>query len=182
MISCIFFLGLLLNSIILKFFWKDKSVTSTYFKAFAIFDLFTLTSLAIYEVFVVLFKCNNIVVYFLLYVLNLVVALYNFCPLFLALDRCLVVAFPHKFHKHEGKMRVAKGSMILFMLLLSLTTSSFERFIPEYSSILWNFVSLAMIVQVLTCLVLYAVIVVKVVASDREMKKRRHSGNTQKLS
>ena len=35
-------IGLFLNSIILRCYWKDKSATSAYFRAFAVFDMLAL--------------------------------------------------------------------------------------------------------------------------------------------
>ena len=111
---------------------------------------------------------------------NVVAALYNFGPLFLAMDRCLVVAFPHNFREKEGKLRVAKGVMVVVVAMLSLTFSMVFGFgDPEWTmtGVLGMLAGLAAILQIIAIVGLYTVIVTKVVMSDRNMKSSRHLGN-----
>ena len=130
---------------------------------------------------ILFFFVDNLIVFVLTKALNnVVVALYNFGPLFLAMDRCLVVAFPHNFLEHERKLRVAKGVMVLVVAMLSLTFSMVFGFgDPEWTmtGVLGMLAGLAAILQIIAIVGLYTVIVTKVVMSDRNMKSSRHSGN-----
>ena len=105
--AIIFFsLGCLFNSIILRSYWKEKSPTSTYFIAFAAIDTASLAFMLMRRA--VLFVWPNQTNSVLDAVSNLSGALYNFGPMFLAMDRCLIVAFTHNFREKEGTLRVAK--------------------------------------------------------------------------
>ena len=174
----LFTVGLILNSIILRCYWKEKSATSTYFKAFAVVDAFTLIIMISYGLSSGLQPGGTVFIATRL-VLYWVAVLYNFGPLFLALDRCLVVAFPYNFREHEGKMRLAKGGVLIFTFALNVMTSISYLMNPEWSStkFLRAVAVLAMLLQIVAIVVLYTMIVVKVVTSDRNMKSNRHFGN-----
>ena len=177
----IFSLGMLLNTIILRGYWKEKSATSTYFKAFAVIDMTIVGFMLIRRVLRFVWP-NNINVFFLdILVTNLIGSLYNFGPMFLAMDRCLIVAFPHKFREYEGRMRVAKGGMLLFLTSTGFTLSMLYRFGDPDSTVavlLKMLGGVATVLQIFAIVVLYAVIVVKVLTSDRKMKTSRHVGST----
>ena len=96
-------------------------------------------------------------------------------PLFLALDRFLIVSFPHNFQLHEKKMRRFK--IALFSLIFVL---SWRVFIPMPKILLiitLGILSTLLAVQFLGCIVLYTIIVVKLRLNDRKMKNSRHVGN-----
>ena len=177
----IFSLGMLLNAIILRGYWKEKSATSTYFKAFAVIDMTIVGFMLIRRVLRFVWP-NNINVFFLdILVTNLIGSLYNFGPMFLAMDRCLIVAFPHKFREYEGRMRVAKGGMLLFLTSTGFTLSMLYRFGDPDSTVavlLKMLGGVATVLQIFAIVVLYAVIVVKVLTSDRKLKASRHVGST----
>ena len=171
--------GLILNSIILRCYWKEKSATSTYFKAFAVFDMLALMIRPIDQIILILGMQNPATNLTRLAMQNLIAAVYNVGSLFLALDRCLVVAFPHNFREHEGKLRWIKGGMLLFLGTISVMTSTFYVVDPTWvlTDILRVVAILAIFVQIVAIVALYTIIIVKVVTSDRKMKNSRHFGN-----
>ena len=173
----VFSVGITLNSIILRCYWKDKGATSIYFRAFSVADMFFLVMMFARRVCFLFWPVKEIYIFFAV-TNNLMGTMYNFGSLFLAMDRCLIVAFPHNFRKHEGKLRAAKGSMVFAMLLLSLAFS-FAKFNLSDSfviSIINRSMVVAMFVQILGIVVLYGVIIAKVQISDRKMKASRHIG------
>ena len=80
----VFSLGTLLNSIILRCYWKNKDASSTYFRAFAVIDLGCLAYALIRRSITFVVGKNEIVFVSTKSFTNVVAALYNFCPLFLA--------------------------------------------------------------------------------------------------
>ena len=180
MMVFIFALGMLLNSIILRFYWKAKGATSTYYRGFAICDMGFLVMLLVRRGYRIVWPTNISVILFLGVTHNVTGGLYNFGPLFLAMDRCLIVAFPHNFREYEGKLRVTKGSMVLFIVILSVTNETLLNFADPDSLVLsvLSFLSgFATMLQILAIIGLYTFVVVKVVKSDRKMKSSRHIGS-----
>ena len=94
-------------------------------------------------------------------------------PLFLAMDRFLIVAFPHNFQLHEKKMRMIK------IMFFALTTAPMSLgFIHDQLIKVGIFILYAnLVVQLIACIVLYTIIVVKIVLAERKMSKHRHVGN-----
>ena len=94
-------------------------------------------------------------------------------PLFLALDRFLIVALPHKFQLYETKMRIFKFVIFSLTFFCGLT-----GLFPE--EIIRFFIVLAianLVAQFLACIGLYTFIVARVVMSERKMNKHRHIGS-----
>ena len=112
--SIIVIIGLVLNALILRCYWKIRNDIALYIKAFAVFDILML----LYSTFM------KIAQYFMASNLSLNVLIlkgFNFMaihimigPLFLALDCFLIVVFPHKFKLHQSSRRCrsskARGS------------------------------------------------------------------------
>ena len=94
-------------------------------------------------------------------------------PLFMALDRILIIAFPHSFKKHEKKMRFAKiiwatiqGSYIIGSFVLKFF---FDVSLVEIIAFRLFWVMI-FVLQILLCVALYAVIVCKVRAAARKVQ------------
>ena len=180
MMVFIFALGMLLNSIILRCYWKAKGATSTYYRGFAICDMGFLVMMLIRRGYKIVWPTNTNVILFLGVTHNVTGGLYNFGPMFLAMDRCLIVAFPHNFREKEGKLRVAKVCMILLMAILALKKSLFLQMADPNSAVVSAIAllaSVATVAQILAIIGLYTTVVVKVLMSDRKMKSSRHFGN-----
>ena len=93
--------------------------------------------------------------------------------LFLALDRSLIVALPHKFQLHERKMFLVKLFIGIYTSLVSFGVGA------TLAQVSWliGLSSLNVMLQFLACLVLYTIIVVRILVSDRQMSSNRHNGN-----
>ena len=177
----VFIFGMLLNSIILRCHWKAKGATSTYYRGFAICDMGFLVLMLIRRSCKIVWPTNANIILLLGLTHNVTAGLYNFGPMFLAMDRCLIVAFPHNFREHEGKLRVTKVCLVLFMAILSAANVLFLSFADPDSAVvrIISFLAgLATVLQILTIIGLYGTVVVKVLMSDRKMKSSRHFGNT----
>ena len=163
--------GLVLNSIIFRCYFRVKSSIAPYIRVFAVFDCFVImVAVSIWILSIYIAKQHPI-----LYFLNLIISVSlnssMLGPLFLALDRFLIVSFPHNFQLHEKKVRGFK----IALLLLEVILSSHNFVEGAYQ----NVIVLAMpvvyfVLQFLTCVVLYVIIVVKIVTSERKMKDSRH--------
>ena len=174
----VFSVGMILNSIILRCYWRGKGATSIYYRAFSVIDMFFLVVMILRRVSFFIWPAKGTYIFFEV-MNNLMGTTYNFGSLFLAMDRCLIVAFPHNFREKEGKLRVAKGCMVFFMAILSLAYSFVKFNVSSSAAILITNRSLvvAIIIQILAIVILYGVIIAKVQLADRKMKTSRHIGN-----
>ena len=168
----IFVLGLILNLIILVCYFRTKSDIARYIRIFAVFDIAVLTTSIVAFAWLNTFPENMEVFQYLKNCLNFLIAHSMLCPLFLALDRVLIVSFPHNFWLHERKMRVFKICLLVCTSLVSalfLVSGGVLKVLAMVNIL--NF-----FLQFLACLVIYAIIVGKIIASDRKMKNSRHVG------
>ena len=164
--------GLVLNSIIFRCYFRVKSSIARYIRVFAVFDIFVILDAVSIWIVPLYFESEKT----LLRVLNLIMTVtinYSMLgPLFLALDRFLIVSFPHNFQLHEKKMRGFK----IALFLLTVVLSSFNLFvvIQGLDRRLVTIIVTNFTLQFLACVVLYVIIVVKIVTSERKMKDSRH--------
>ena len=105
-----FVIGVVLNSIILRCFFKVEGDIARYIRAFAVFDLAVIISgltsrVSLLSIFPQDTKHgpNPLQIIFAFIFAHSMLG-----PLFLAMDRFLIVAFPHNFQLHEKKMRMIK--------------------------------------------------------------------------
>ena len=96
-VSLIVFLGSLLNLVVIRCYWRTKSSTALYIQAFAVYDVSVLITLALDHLVFTLFPKENIVSALCFALKGVLSGFVVMGPLFLALDRFLVVVFPHKF-------------------------------------------------------------------------------------
>ena len=178
-------LGFLLNLVFFRCFWRSKSSAAVYIRVLAYYDMCVLASLALNFVIkdVPNFPKFQSVVKTASFLQRLLAAFTIIGPLFLALDRFLVVTFPHKFQNYTNGMRKAKGGIIVVAVAtnvlaqLSVFVLGFES---TMTSILAGILTLFLATQFLTCVVLYAVIFAKIVHAERKMAKHRHIGSRYK--
>ena len=175
-------LGFVLNLVILRCFWSTKSSAAVYIRVLAYYDMCVLASWAfdfvsIYALSVPKWEAVLITAKFLK---RLVSSLSIVGPLFLALDRFLVVTSPHKFQNYTNSMRKAKGGILVVTLVtnilaqLSVLVLGFESLVTP---VLTGILTFVYITQFLTCVVLYGIVFVKMVQSERKMANHRHIGN-----
>ena len=176
LIILIVFVGFVLNSIIIRCYWNSKSSTAIYIRAFAAYDLCVL-SLA--PNFLIDLFFPNMKPFFKI-LKGILGGFAIIGPLFLALDRFLVVAFPHKFKKYEKSMKIAKGSIFSITLVtkgvaeITAVAIGYDNRMVEIFFFVFRPILAA---QFVTCVVLYVIIIVKIVTSERKMAKHRHVAN-----
>ena len=168
------FVGLVLNSLIFKYYWRVKTEIAVYIKTFAAFDMFLL----LYQFIMQLIVHSSFIAYWLLLRIlqgfNVCAAFLLVGPLFLALDRFLIVAFPHKFKLYETRMRILK--IVLFVVTLG--TRVGHVLSAEARDVSTLLVSVNLLLQLLACGTLYLFIVARVVISQRKLKTHRSTANT----
>ena len=174
--SVICCVGLVLNALILRCYWSVKTSTAVYIRVLAVYDCISLLELVgsrmlkLYHISPdsVLEKVRSLIVYQL--VCNSVLG-----PLFIALDRIIIVCNPHSFKKYEKKLRVAKCliALVNIVLILALFVTKFtstnetSKLVVIMTRVLFSSI---FALQWLTCVALYAVIVLKIRASTRKVQ------------
>ena len=171
--SVIFCVGLVLNALILRCYWSVKTSTAVYIRV-----------LAWTAVCAMLYVASDRIIFHVFHPEAMFGAIFSVFanrlgvtsvlgPLFMALDRILIVAFPHSFKKHEKKMRIAKISIVVaqvettvayFIIYNTFGNSFFLTTVFKISS------TLVFALQCIACVVLYAMIVIKVRASTRKIQ------------
>ena len=119
MILLVFVIGIVINSIIFRCYFCVKSDIARYIRAFALFDMFSI-AISLSARLVVLYAASQTYIKRVLLTTSLQCVNYSMLgPLFLALDRFLIVSFPHNFQLHERKMRRFKIAVLLVTVALS---------------------------------------------------------------
>ena len=166
-------IGLSLNAIIFRCYFSVKSDVARYSRVLSVFDSFAIvTSLGV-RCTELAFPRERFAIEQLTSTLNIAIVFTMIAPLFLALDRFLIVWFPHNFQLHERKMRVFKTVVFVLTLLISLIL--FWR--HKYRFIFVALATLLLLMQFLSCIILYTVISVRIFISERKMNEHRHVGN-----
>ena len=169
--SIIFLFIVLQNSIILKLYFNVKSDLALYIKVLAVFDIVTgavTTACRLYEII----NPSDTVAIFVLYCAIDVLASHTMLgPLFLALDRFLVVVFPHKFQLYEKKMRIFK------VVLFACVSGSFVGWVFNDWNLVLMMVGINVMLHFVGCIVLYSIIVACILISARKMAAHRHTAS-----
>ena len=166
-------LGFVLNAIIFRCYFGVKSDVARYIRVLSVFDGFAvLVSVSARATEIVFFE-NQIAIDMLYNGVNLGISFSMMGPLFLALDRFLIVWFPHNFQLYEKRMRRFK--IVLFVVTLVLSLVLVIRF--EFRIIFVAMTSVWLFLQFISCTILYAVISVKIFISERKMNEHRHVGS-----
>ena len=187
MLFIIFICGCGLNLLIFVAYFRIKTDLAMYIRVFAVFDFF-MSFLRFTPEAVFLFHPTNIhyenFTLFAYIFTGMYRILYPFTmlgPLFLALDRFLIVIYPLDYKIYLIKMRIFKACifsltlcMSIIRLVMVLTMSANHKSSYIFERVIWAMMGL----EFLFCVSLYTVIVVKIVASERKMKTQRHIANT----
>ena len=178
LVSVIAVIGIALNLIILICYSKIKSPICSYIEALVILDiLILLNMIAIFCVRVTL-SCKAFD--YLRKLRSLLAGHYLLTPLFLALDRFLIVVSPMNFRNYTKPMRIAKSIVVVLTFVLSALAIFLDDFIPEesvaYMSILRT-TTAWIVLQLIVCIVLYLIIVCKIFVADGKWKAHRHVAN-----
>ena len=179
--SIIFCVGLVLNALILRCYWSVKTSTAVYIRVLAAYDVMVLTFNLAIKILTGIFLISKLSVIEQVRELigRLLMSNAMLGPLFMALDRILIVAFPHSFKKHEKKMRITKISIAILQNVAAVTwnvlvisfgqTSPFVKFGVALSTAIF-------VMQFVACVFLYAFIVWKVRASTRKVRPVTQAG------
>ena len=168
--SLIFCVGLVLNTLILRCYWSVKTSTT-------VFDILTLVYIMFQRIIYNFYQSAALITVWknigLFIFTNIVIG-----PLFMALDRLLIVAFPHNFKTHEKKMRIVKYVIIIVQNALSGVWCWFS--ITMGTKSLGAEIAVAVsttlfALQCLSCITLYGVIVCKVRTSSRKICPDTHA-------
>ena len=178
--SVIFCVGLVLNALILRCYWGVKTSTAVYIRVLAVYDIVFLFCVITIKLLIVSFPAHaeeiGIAQLFLtiLFATNGVLG-----PLFMALDRYLIVAFPHTYQKHEKKMRIVKILIAVLQNMASVLYCAVSAAFGPSSEPAILVLALStplFFMQFLACVVLYVVIVWKVRASTRKVQPVPQAG------
>ena len=178
--SVIFCVGLVLNALILRCFWSVKTSTAVYIRVLAWVDIAAPLNALVLRVLLIFFQ-NHLAVHLTdLIIAGQFILVSVLGPLFMALDRILIVAFPHNFKKHEKKMRIVKAFIIMFHAIITILIL-FPLLLNVKASISVNVIlsvsAIAFALECLTTVILYAVIVWKIRKSSRQIQPAQQTGN-----
>ena len=176
LVAVIVLLGFMLNIAILCGYWHNKTCTSVYIRALAIYDMSVLAGLVLSRVLPTALP-GNVTVFKLTQSISISLgAFYLVGPLFLALDRILVVVFPLSFHLHKKSMRVLKVCILTIIFTANLLAQIFLTGL-EYDDTVaivfhWLLFSVFLL-QFVVCIVLYTTIIIQLVKSTRKIEAYR---------
>ena len=102
-LSSVTILGLVLNAVILRSYWNIRGDIALYIRAFAIFDIFMILYQGCMRSAQLFLTSYAALIWYITVGFSLIASLVMIGPLFLALDRFLIVAFPHKFQLYLKK-------------------------------------------------------------------------------
>ena len=178
LVAVIVLLGFMLNITILCCYWHNKTCTSVYIRALAIYDMSVLAGLVVSRVLPTALPGNVTAIKIARIVRISLGAFYMVGPLFLAIDRTLVVAYPLSFHRHEKSVRVLKLFILTVIFTVNLLALIFLIGLEYDGSVRVAFLLLLVVVfllQLMACIVLYTIIIVKLNRAKRKIKQHRHT-------
>ena len=134
---------------------------STYYRAFSVIDMLLLAVMLIRQICLSFWPIRRVHLVFTAFN-TFMVTVYNFCPLVLAMDRCLIVSFPHNFCKYERKLRYVKQGMILLFAILAFIASlaGVTEFTTTPTYIFRGIMISISVLQIIVIVVLYGIIIV----------------------
>ena len=93
-----FCVGLVLNALIMRCYWSFKTSTAVYIRVLAVYDVIVLLNMSAVRFFILIFPTQSLEINLAgKNVAHLLMSNAVLGPLFMALDRILIVAFPHSF-------------------------------------------------------------------------------------
>ena len=118
----ILLLGLILNLTILRFYWNLKRSIAIYIRVFAIYDITVVLAFAIGRLVKYFASTDKVVHATVRLVSNFLAGFYVIGPLFLAIDRFLVVVSVLKFKDIERKLKYCKGGILFLCCVVNVVT------------------------------------------------------------
>ena len=188
LIAVIFFVGNFLNILVVKFYRKVDSSCRRYVLFLSLLDFLSLSFV----------MAPRVVLRFLnpgtpLYVLNLamyflrvlIFNVYMYGPFFLALNRFLVVRYPHNFH---DKRKFVKAFMFVLPPLHILNTClllPLKMVFGRTSDVVFvvsNLNNVFKAVQILGCALAYIVVALQIWSTEEKMSAHKHTGSIRSAS
>ena len=178
-VSSIMLVGFVLNATILRCYWRSTTTTSVYIRVLAVYDVCALVALGFSKTLLIFEALQHEVANKVSVAVS--TALGNFYlvgPLFLAIDRMLVVAFPLNFQQYETGIRILKTSIVFFHGVLFLVACIFItglEYDKVWTRVIFSFLLISPLLQFVACIVLYTIIIVKIKMAERKMAQHRHN-------
>ena len=181
----VFIFGNLLNVLVVQFYRKVKSSIRPYVLFLAFIDLVSISFIMMPRIVLRYLPVGTTlyVVRILLYALMLL--FYNvqmYGPLFLALDRFLVVSFPHNFRDKQKFAKIPIVVLPTLHVITSICVVILQVFADSTSMTFFlvsNLNNCFKMIQIFGCLSLYAIVVVKIMLNERKMADSKHAGAPQ---
>ena len=181
-------LGWLLNSIVIKIYWRLKSSSRRYVLAMTFIDLVCL-NFALLPRFFLLFLEPSLLREIVKFVRHLITMfafyIYLSIPLCLALDRLVAVLYPHRLHTMLQRLRPAKIALFCLDVLSVISKVMEELDVGSQSAhlrIAYNCVWLTVLMQNPVIFVIYVIIAVKVRRSMKKMANQKHARRLQRFA
>ena len=167
-----------LNALIIRYYSKNGGSIRSYILALAMLDLFV----AFINVVTSLLELiDNEFLYSLLGVARFSISvtffnIYLYPSLFLALDRCIAVAFPHKLISVLHKVRPAKFALVACNIAAVIPNIFAELgFGTKLFLLVTNLVTLVFLcIQLFGCLALYCTVVVLLLRDGKNLNHSKH--------
>ena len=155
--------GIIFNLIILRCYWRDKSRTAVYIRAFAIYDVCMVTVFCSVTLVNLGWPQAEWLAQFLMFPLVTLLSAGMLGPLFLAIDRVSMVVFPYTFYKYERRLRIFKISFGTVHVAIAAVLSAPNFPVSALAlKVLMTTTSVLFVSQLIGCAVLYVIIALKV--------------------
>ena len=175
---CLMSVIIVLNALIILHYSKDRGSIRSYVLALALLDIFVAFTNIVTSLLQLI---DNTTLDFFLGITRFsasgtVFNIYLYPSLFLALDRCIAVAFPHKAFALTPKVRPAK----FFLVVLNLSATiphicSQLGLTSKLISLITNLATLLFFcIQLFGCLFLYCAVVILLLKSGRSLNQSKH--------
>ena len=178
--SVAFLIGLVFNALNLRWYWSVKSSTALYIRVLAGLDIAALFLVLVCRVMKCIFVNNVLIGQSEYFLQGLLCIISVGGPLFMALDRALIVAFPLSFKKHQKKLLIFKISIPIIQSASSLLFSLSSVLIGEAAPptrILVGVASTTFVLQIVGIVSLYALIVHKIRKSTQKVQPTSQTRN-----
>ena len=176
-VSSIMLVGFILNATILRCYWRSTTSTSVYIRVLAVYDICVLVALGVGKSLLVFDSLHHEVSEKIAQAIC--TSLGNFYlvgPLFLAMDRVLVVAFPLEYRQHERTVRLVKfciiGSILVVITLAHIFITGLQHH-NIFTTLISAVMTGHLFLQFLACIVLYSIIIVKIKMQEQSMAQHR---------
>ena len=174
----IFLFSLILKSLVLKFYSNSAASNRTYVLSLVALDWSTLVFVmtpAMLTHFIEDEQVASVLMFCSWSVGATIFVNYQYPTLFLALDRCMVVLFPHKFRTFSKKIRVVKIGLVVFTIVHSCVSRILELWLdnPSWYSVMAVSGRILILMQMISTVGLYIFISILFYRSNKKASGMR---------